>query len=367
MPFLLDATLREGAQSPTSRLTRRRQLAILRGLAEVGVDEAEIGCAARDADLPGLVAAARRAAPRLRLSVWCRGLPADISVAAACRADVVHVSLPVSDLHLDRRLRKDRAWLHRRIRESADEARRGGALAVALGLEDATRADPDQIAAACQTAGEAGYCRVRIADTVSAADPARMIALVTLGRAAFPGPVGVHCHDDFGMAMGNAIAALGAGAAWADGCLLGAGERAGTARTEVLLAWLALRCAHAAQLGGLPELCRSAARALGRRIDPHAPVIGPAIWQVASGLHVDGLAKDPRTYEPFDPAAIGARRGLLLGQQSGRGALRQACVGLGIVVRESELAALAACCRRQDSLIDRRAICRMLDEVRHGS
>ncbi len=310
MPFLLDATLREGAQSPGARLTRRRQLAILRGLAAVGIDEAEIGCAARDADLPGLVAAARRAAPRLRLSVWCRGLPADIALAAACRADVVHVSLPVSDLHLDRRLHKDRGWLHRRIRESADEARRGGVIAVALGLEDATRATPRQIAAACQAAQESGYSRVRIADTVSAADPARIIGLVTLARAAFAGPVGVHCHDDFGMAMGNAVAALGAGAAWADGCLLGAGERAGTARTEALLAWLALHCGHVARLDQLPSLCRATARALQRRIDPHAPVVGSSIWQVASGLHVDGLSKRtaPWTAEWPGSTASGLRR-----------------------------------------------------------
>jgi homocitrate synthase NifV len=337
MPFLLDATLREGAQSPAARLTRRSQLAILRGLAAVGVDEAEIGCAARDADLPGLVLAARRVAPRLRLSVWCRGLPADIALAAACRADVVHVSLPVSELHLHRRLHKDRAWLHRRIHESADAARRCGATAVALGLEDATRATPSQIVAACQAAHAAGFCRVRIADTVSAADPARIIGLVTVARAAFPGPVGVHCHDDFGLAMGNAVAALGAGAAWADGCILGAGERAGTARSEALLAWMVMHCGHVARLDLLPALCRCASRALGRRIEPHAPVVGTDIWRVASGLHVDGLGKDPQTYEPFAPALIGARHELLIGAQSGRGAVRQACQADGLVVDESEL------------------------------
>lgn len=355
MPFLLDATLREGAQSPSARLTRRRQIAILRGLAEVGVSEAEIGCAARDADLAGLVASARRAAPQLRLSVWCRGLPADVALGAACGADIVHVSLPASDLHLQRRLGKDRAWLLRRIGESAHAAMRDGAVAVALGLEDATRADPALLLAASRAAREAGYCRVRLADTVSAAGPSRMIELVSLVRSEFQGAVGVHCHDDFGLATGNAVAALEAGAAWADGCLLGAGERSGASRTEALAAWLAVRCGHALRLDRLPALCRTAAAALGRRIDPHAPVVGGAIWQVASGLHVDGVAKDPQTYEPFDPAMVGAQRELLLGPQSGRGAVRQACQAGGLTVSEAELdrlvsAVRAAGVRRVDDL-----------------
>ena len=134
MPFLLDATLREGAQSPDARLTRRRQLAILRGLGQVGIEEAEIGCAARDDDLRGLVTAARRVAPELRLSVWCRGLPADIALGAASGADVVHASLPVSDLHLQRRLRRQQIGLRtaqqQRLRRDAVVERPQGGLAL---------------------------------------------------------------------------------------------------------------------------------------------------------------------------------------------------------------------------------------------
>lgn len=328
--FLLDATLREGAQSPDARLTRRRQLAILRGLAAVGVEEAEIGCAARDVDLRGLVGAARRVAPGLRLSVWCRGLPADLALGAASGADVVHASLPVSRLHLTRRLGKDEAWLLEQIPRAAEAARRAGARTIALGLEDATRAGPAILAAACARAREAGFDRLRLADTVSVASPAALAALVQLARSAFEGPVGVHCHDDFGLATGNAVAALESGAAWADGCLLGGGERAGTARSEALCAWLAVHRGQAYRLDALPALCRLAARALGRHLDPHTPVVGEAIWRAASGLHVDGLAKDARTYEPFDPALVGAGRELLLGPQSGRGAVRQALSGMGI-------------------------------------
>lgn len=320
--FILDATLREGAQSPAARLTRRRQLAILRGLAAVGVAEAEIGCAARDTDLAGLVRAARRIAPGLRLSVWCRGLPADLAIGAASGVDVVHASLPVSALHLHRRLRRDESWLLEQIPRAAEAARRAGARQVAIGFEDATRADPATLIAACRRAREAGFDRLRLADTVSAATPGRLAALVHLARSAFAGPVGVHCHDDFAMATGNAVAAIEAGAAWADGCLLGGGERAGTARTEALCAWLGVHGGQPYDLAVLPALCRRAARALGRPMPAHAPIVGSGIWSAASGLHVDGLAKEPSTYEPFDPALVGNHRQLLLGPHSGRGAVR---------------------------------------------
>jgi homocitrate synthase NifV len=330
MAWILDATLREGAQSPDARMTRRRQVAILRGLAAVGVDEAEIGCASRDADLTGLVRSARRVAPGLRLSVWCRGLPVDLAIGAASGADVVHASLPASRLHLERRLGKDTAWLLEQIPRAAEAARRAGARRVALGLEDATRADEATLVAACRRAREAGFERIRLADTVSAAAPARMAALVRLASDHFAGPVGVHCHDDFGLATGNAVAAIEAGAAWADGCLLGGGERAGTARTEALCAWLAVQRGAGYRLDQLPTLARQAGRALGRPVARHAAVVGAGIWQVASGLHVDGLAKEPATYEPFAPERVGAERSLLLGAQSGHAAIRQALAGLGL-------------------------------------
>ncbi|MCX8040072.1 MAG: hypothetical protein N3B15_05820 [Planctomycetota bacterium] len=343
-PFVVDATLREGAQSPRARLTRRRQLAILRGLAEVGIEEAEIGWAAPDADLPGLVRAVRRVAPELRLSIWCRGLPADIAIAAAAEPDVVHASLPVSRLHLERRLRRSPSWLLEQIPRAAESARRAGARRLSLGLEDATRAEAELIAAACERARAAGYERVRLADTVSAATPASIASLIQLARAAFGGPVGVHCHDDFAMATGNAVAALEAGAAWADGCLLGGGERAGTARTEALCAWLAVHRQAPYRLQRLPGLCRRAARALGRTLPAHAPVVGDAIWQVASGLHIDGLCKDAETYQPFPPSLLGRSHLAVLGPLSGRAAVRHVLRALG---RESAIDdALVACVRR---------------------
>jgi len=173
----------------------------------------------------------------------------------------------------------------------------------------------------------------------------------------------VHCHDDFGLATGNAVAALDAGASWADGCLLGGGERAGTARSEALCAWLTVHGGHAYRLEHLPGLCRKAALALGRRIPAHAPVVGEGIWRAASGLHVDGLAKAAASYEPFDPGLVGASRSLLLGSQSGRGAVRAACLEQGLLPDAQACDRLLELLRRQSRPVDPSALPGMLAEL----
>src|ERR1035438_1515238 len=98
MARLIDSTLREGDQTPGVYLTLDQRLGIVAGLARVGIEEIELGHAVGDADLPALIAGARRAAPETRLALWCRALAPDIAAGAALQPDVLAMSLPVSDL-----------------------------------------------------------------------------------------------------------------------------------------------------------------------------------------------------------------------------------------------------------------------------
>jgi homocitrate synthase NifV len=360
---IIDSTLREGAQVPEAVWSPRRRLALVRGLAEVGIEEAEIGVAARDTDLRQRVRAARRAAPGLRLAVWCRCLPDDVKLAAESGADVLAISLPASDVHLAKRLGKTRAWALEQVARAAELARSAGGRFLALGLEDATRADLSHLHALWRAARDAGWNRVRLADTVGVATPSRMAELVRACRETFGGAVGVHAHDDFALATANAVAAIEAGAAWVDGTLLGIGERAGNARTEVLAAFLA------AGPGGFPGryrleplagLCRTAARACRRSVPESAPVVGRAIWRCASGLHVDGLLKDARTYQPYDPRLVGAEQEVLLGSGSGTGAVRALCRQLGHPVEAAELPHVVREIRRSRRSLDAAAVRQLL-------
>ena len=132
----------------------------------------------------------------------------------------------------------------------------------------------------------------------------------------------VHTHNDFGMATANAVAALEAGAVWADATVLGLGERAGCARLEELVGYLRL---EKGQTGLAPEhlkgLAEYVADRSARSIDPARPLIGDRIFTCETGLHLQGLQKDPVTYEPYPPEQVGAERRLLFGAKCGRRAL----------------------------------------------
>jgi len=320
--MLLDTTLREGEQAVGVTFTPARRRLLLTALARAGVSEAEVGWAGHP-ELAATVADARRLAPHLAIGIWCRAREDDLAKAAALRPDWLAVGLPVSDLHLERRLGRDRRWAIGQPAVLAVRARTLG-VPVALGLEDATRADPAVVASVASGAQAAGITRLRLADTCGIAGPGQIAALVGEVRARFGGLVGLHLHDDFGQAMGNALAGFEAGADRCDGSLLGLGERAGICATERLAAWSALRHGRPfPRLAPLLAACRRLAGWTGRAIDVDRPLLGQGIFACETGIHLHGLLQDPRTFEPYDPSAVGARRAWHGGWKAGRAGARR--------------------------------------------
>lgn len=339
---VIDSTLREGEQMMGVYFNLNQKLDILRRLISIGVEEIEVGIAAMSPDLPELLTLARQHLPTTRLALWCRGLPADIRESAALQPDVLSISLPVSDSHINTRLKKDRAWLLRQITRVVHDARTCGVPFVSLGLEDATRAELTYLEEVLRCAKEAGVDRVRLADTLGIATPHAMAKLVQAVKQSVPMQVGVHTHNDFGMATANAIAALTAGADWADVTVLGLGERAGNARLEEVIGYLALCQQHTGyQTTHLAGICRAVARMIGMVIPPHHPLVGKRIFSCESGLHMDGLAKDPATYEPFPPERVQAMRKYALGKKVGRNAVYAYLHAMGMAISPEEATTLA--------------------------
>lgn len=326
MARLVDTTLREGAQAPVPYLSTAQKLELVAAIAAIGVEEIELGHAVTELaygaePLADLMAVASETAPGVRRAIWCRARPDDITAAATLHPEVVSFALPVSDRHLTNRLHRDREWAVAEVGRLTTVARQAGVPYVSIGLEDASRADVDFLLTIAAAADEAGADRVRIADTVGVLSPGLLAELVSAVRSRFTGEVGVHLHNDFGMATAGAIAAMEAGAAWADVSLLGMGERAGIAHTEQVAAFLALQRSADYDLHAARHACEALASWTGRAVPGHAPVIGPDIFTSESGLHVAALARDPQTYEPYDPEKVGAQRSLRLGRQSGRSAV----------------------------------------------
>ncbi|MBU0482553.1 MAG: pyruvate carboxyltransferase [Proteobacteria bacterium] len=319
MKGIIDSTLREGEQTVGVSFSPELKLEMIRRLCRIGVEEIEVGTATRYDTTPALlIRKCREERLPARLALWCRCNEKDIAAAAEAGPDVLSLSIPVSDLHLEKKLGKSRAWVLAKVEESLGYARKLGLPFVSLGFEDATRADPDYVGIVVREAARCGVDRIRLADTVGVASPAGIAGLVRRIQEISAVEIGVHMHNDFGMATANSIAAIDSGADWADATILGLGERAGNARLEELAAFLSLQRNHHYQVGLIPDLSRLVAEAVGTGIEPHRPVIGGDIFACETGLHLQGLQREPVTYEPFPPEAVRAERLLLFGAKVGR-------------------------------------------------
>lgn len=341
MQGLIDSTLREGGQTVGVNFAPEEQLAIVDGLARVGIEEIEVGVASsRNPLLRELIQYCRASGYKGRLALWSRCHAADVALAADLGPDILSLSIPVSALHIEKKLGKTRHWVKDIAGAAIRQALALGIPQVSLGLEDASRAEPEFLEEMVHMAAASGAFRIRLADTVGILSPGEMQDLVTMIQQWTALPLGVHCHNDFGMATANSLAALEAGAAWADVTVLGLGERAGNARLEELVGYLAVRRQRAYAIREIPALCQTVALAAGRRIEPHHPVVGQKIFSCETGLHVQGLLRAPETYEPFSPVRVGAARQLLFGEKTGRRAIADLLTHSGALPSEPELAGM---------------------------
>jgi isopropylmalate/homocitrate/citramalate synthase len=322
---LRDVTIREGAQMPGRRYVVEDRVAAGRALDRLGVDAIQAGFpAVGETDREAI---RRLAADGLSADVVgiARARVGDVEAALDAEADVIEVFVPTSDRQLEAVLGVSHETALSMTGEALDRAREGGT-AVHLTLVDGFRTDPERLAET--VAAFPSVPTVTVADTVGARTPDRVRAVVAglLDRGVDGGRLGVHFHDDLGVATANTLAAVTAGATTADVSVAALGERAGNAALERVVIADAVGGAD----GFTPDLdrsallptCRSVLETLGEDIDPRTPVLGEAVTTHESGIHTAAMLRDPGTFEPFDPAEFGGERRLVFGPGSGRGSAR---------------------------------------------
>ncbi|MBI4318297.1 MAG: homocitrate synthase [Chloroflexi bacterium] len=315
---LVDLTLRDGEQTAGVVFAQGEKVRIAKLLDEVGVRFIEVGMPALGIEEQNCIRAIVNADLKAELIAFCRPNVQEIEAAAECGVGAVTISASTSDIHLKKKFNKPREWVIDSVVRCVEVAKKHH-LDVTLSAEDASRTDLEFLLKYYRAAKEAGASRVRYCDTLSVLSPFKAYELIRTIREAVDIDIEMHTHNDFGMATANAIAGIRAGANFITVSINGLGERTGNAALEEVV--MALKCLHGIDLG-IPtkrfrELAEYVADASGRAIPVWKAIVGDNVFAHESGIHADGVIKNPRNYEVFSPEEVGLTRQLVVGKHSG--------------------------------------------------
>jgi len=347
---IFDTTLRDGEQAPGFSMNPEEKLLLAQQLARLGVDTIEAGFAASS---PGDFESVRDIGHALkgpRVVSLCRTRFEDIDAAAEALKGShnwgLHVVIASSPLHMKYKLMMDpddvlqsSVKAVERMRSFTDSAE--------FSAEDATRSEPEYLVKLFSEVIAAGATIINVPDTVGYTTPGEMYELVDRLMNEVKDidkvTVSVHCHNDLGMAVANALAAVRAGARQVECTVNGIGERAGNASMEEVAMALKTRQqffnlhTHINTEQIMPT-SRLLSQITGQVVQPNKAIVGANAFAHESGIHQDGVLKNPLTYEIMTPESVGIKsNNIVLGKHSGRTALADRLKNLGYEFSRNEL------------------------------
>lgn len=343
--YIWDETLRDGEQTPGVCLTPEEKLEIAKLMDEMGVSIIAVGYpAVSETEKEAVKLVAREGFSKAKVAAPARPMKNDIDLVIECEADEVPIFLATSDLHLKYKLKISREESIKRAVEAVEYAKDHG-LIVDFVAEDCSRSHLNHLKNMFKAVVEAGADKIVIADTVGFLQPLSMKYLVSKIRdflwkkCKLKPPLCVHCHDDFGLATANTLAAIEEGVMYPQVTVNGYGERAGNAPFEEVV--MALELLYDIRTGikqeKIYELSLLVEEKFGLPLPVHKAIVGRNAFSHESGIHVHGVMAHSLTYEPFSPEIIGRERKFYFGKHTGSHYVEARLKTLGITVSKDKL------------------------------
>jgi isopropylmalate/homocitrate/citramalate synthase len=341
---ILDSTLREGEQHPGISFTVKQRIQIAWMLDSFGVDQIEISPVV-SSDHEEATRTIIRQGLRADILAHVRAIKSDVDVAIRCGATWVATYIGISDIHLSAKLKITREQAKIRALEVADYIKSHG-LKARFTMEDASRTDPSFLVDMCREVNRLGIERISIPDTVGIMRPAGMHNLVRMVHENIDlskSSLDVHCHNDIGLALANALAGCDAGANQIHTTIEGLGERTGIptlAETAVALT-LIYKSNNDLRLHMLKDLSKTISQYTGLVVPASKPVVGDSAYKHKAGTHLAAILRNPSAYEILEPKIVGNRRKIVFGELAGKNGAAYLLSMLGLETSSREAETLA--------------------------
>lgn len=348
--FIFDTTLRDGEQSPGASMDDHEKVQMALQLERMGADVIEAGFPVASEQEFESVRKVAAAVQKCRVAALARAVNGDITTAAKALEDhpkpVLHTFIATSDIHMEHKLRMTREAVLKRIAEAVTLAK-SLVSRVEFSAEDATRTDLNFLVQVTRVAIESGADVINLPDTVGYTSPTEIQEMFRYVIANAPGADKVvfssHNHNDLGLAVSNALAAVVGGARQIECCVNGIGERAGNASLEeVVMAIRTRPDLYPYETGIVTQEIFNTSRLLsnltGLTIAYNKPIVGRNAFSHESGIHQHGMIANRMTYEIMTPESVGRPCSeLVLGKHSGRAGLAKRCEELGYMLSDEEV------------------------------
>jgi len=298
--------------------TNKEKLYIASELNDLGVDIIEAGIPSMGEEESKSLKEIKRLNLRSEILSWNRLLEEDIVASLRVGVNMIHVSVPTSDVMIEKKMGRKREWIIPEMERVFSFAIKEGAV-LSFGAEDASRTDSRFLKEVFMAAQLFGAKRVRIADTLGIMTPLQVSGLIKYLSEGLTIAIDYHGHNDFGLATANALAAWENGAEVISCSILGLGERAGNTSLEefvCIMQYLKNQISNF-DFVKLKKLCQTISEWIDSPIPERKPIVGKMIFTHESGIHVDGILKESATYELFPPELLGGCRRFVLGKHSG--------------------------------------------------